>query len=304
MPCFYPVTGYLSRRENTAFDPASGTFKSNGKRSIVFDKSQGFEDRKMSVPCGTCKGCLLARATGWAVKATHESGLHLDNCFVTLTYSEDFLPSPPFVDTAAVQKFLKRLRRISPVRYLACGEYGSKTFRPHYHLLIFGWRPSDGIKLRQTEYGNVYFSETLQRLWSDPKSKRPFGLCEFGSVTPASAGYVARYTTKKIFETGEQGKEFLIASKNPPLGVPWLAKFYEQIYPADAVRFAGKTYRPPATYDRWLEANHPKLWKEVRRKRIAKATEPKTILENDSFRLPAREKAMLDRVKALKRETV
>jgi hypothetical protein len=299
------VTGYLARRENTAFDPSTGTFRPNGKRSIVFDKSQGFEDRKMSVPCGMCKGCLLARATGWAVKATHESGLHLDNSFVTLTYSEDFLPSPPFVQVEAVQKFLKRLRRkFGPVRYLTCGEYGSKTHRPHYHLLLFGYRPDDGVLLRTTQYGNVFLSQSLQDLWSDPKTKKPFGLCEFGSVTPASAGYVARYTTKKIFERGEQGEEFLIASKCPPLGVPWLEKFYHQIYPGDAVRFAGKTYRPPATYDAWLEKNHPQLWKDVRLKRIAKATEPETLKDNDSFRLPAKEKAMIDRVRALKRETL
>lgn len=305
MPCFYPVTGYYSRRENR--DPITG--QPNGKRSLVFDKAQGFADRPVSVACGVCQGCLLARAASWAVKATHESGLHAENSFLTLTYDQDNLPDPPLVSVFEVQLFLKRLRqhvkreakkkllKPSKVRYLACGEYGSKTYRPHYHLLIFGWRPSDGIEIRNSKYGAVFYSETLRKLW-------PQGLSEFGSVTPASAGYVARYTTKKIFERDEQGSEFLLSSRQPALGIPWLKLHYKEIYNNDQVSFAGKTYRPPETYDKWLERNDPDLWHKVRVERACQREKPELLLENDSFRLPAREKALIDRIRSLTREGI
>jgi len=61
--------------------------------------------------------------------------------FVTLTYSEEFLPSDGSVSVREMQLYLKRLRRgMVPrrLRYFVVGEYGDVTQRPHYHLLVFG----------------------------------------------------------------------------------------------------------------------------------------------------------------------
>jgi hypothetical protein len=73
----------------------------------------------------------------------HESEFHDDLCFVTLTY--DYCKRDPVLSKSDLQKFLKRLRINSvragfkvKIRYFGAGEYGSKTWRPHYHLILFG----------------------------------------------------------------------------------------------------------------------------------------------------------------------
>lgn len=284
MACFYPITGWRAAARSE-----------NGKRPIVFDIKLAYTDMPMKIPCGKCTGCYLARASSWAVRATHESGLHNENIFLTLTYDDDHLPDPPLVSKDAMQKFLKRLRkRVGTVRYLLCGEYGSKTFRPHYHLLIFGYRPDDAVVFADRPTGRVFTSATISKIWTQ-------GLHEFGSVSPASAGYVARYTTKKRFESHEEGSEFLLSSRQPPLGIPWLEKHYQEFYPSDSVVLGGKKYRPPIAYDRWLEITHPELHKEVISQRHVKANDPKTLNENNLQRLWAREGALLDRIRGLSR---
>lgn len=48
-------------------------------------------------------------------------------------------PYLPTLSKTDVQKFLKRLRKNygKKVRYFICGEYGPKSFKPHYHILFF-----------------------------------------------------------------------------------------------------------------------------------------------------------------------
>lgn len=304
MPCYTPLNGYRARRTN--LEIVDGVARSNGKRSVVFRRSEGFADQPISVPCGKCDGCRLAKAAQWACRAVHEFGCHDESIFLTLTFAPGYLPDPPVVAKRDVQLFLKRLRRrYSPpavydengfnttgIRYLACGEYGSLTFRPHYHLLIFGWRPDDAVHVTTRPTGSVYHSDKIAKLWK-------VGSHEFGAVSPASAGYVARYTTKKIFEPGELGEEFLLQSRVPPLGVPWLEKHYREIYPADRVVLGGKFYRPPVAYDRWLEARHPDLYRAVKASRKDFAVE--NVLDNDSFRLPVKEAVLKSRIQGLKR---
>ncbi len=74
---------------------------------------------------------------------------------MTLTYDDEHLPINDYVDSDGVihgkptlrkrdvQLFLKRLRKNykydNHIKYFCCGEYGGKTFRPHYHLIIFGF---------------------------------------------------------------------------------------------------------------------------------------------------------------------
>ena len=80
-----------------------------------------------------------------------------------------------------IQDFLKRLRyhekgyqswenpknnKIeNPIRYLACGEYGTKGGRPHYHMALFNWKPNDLKPYKQNHNGDMLFtSHTLQQL--------------------------------------------------------------------------------------------------------------------------------------------
>ncbi|MFN7611381.1 MAG: hypothetical protein ACK5QX_10675, partial [bacterium] len=120
MPCYFPLQGWRS---------ASGP-------GVTFNQRKGYVDKPVQVPCGRCIGCRLARASQWATRIAHEASLHEANSFLTLTYSNEHLPADLSVDVIALQKFMKRLRKAlypAPVRFVACGEYGENTLRPHYH---------------------------------------------------------------------------------------------------------------------------------------------------------------------------
>ena len=189
MPCYKPLRGYRSN-----------TKTQTGKRSIVFNPRHGFIDQPQDVPCGQCIGCRLERSRQWAIRIVHESQMHEQSYFLTLTYNNEFLPKTGSLQKADVQLFMKRLRKKfgKGIRYYYCGEYGEKFHRPHYHLIIFGCEFPDKI-LWKIERGNrLWISEDLNKLWKK-------GYCSIGMVTFESAAYVARYVTKKI--TGKQANQ-------------------------------------------------------------------------------------------------
>lgn len=111
---------------------------------------------KRMVPCGKCARCRQNRRMGWFVRLREEMMNHLDNHWLTLTYSNDNLPTNG-VQKRDVQLWLKRVRKkIQPVKikYYLVGEYGTKTSRPHYHVCIFGttYQSIEGI----WDKGNAY----------------------------------------------------------------------------------------------------------------------------------------------------
>ena len=216
MPCHNPVLGYRSRVPN-----------SNGKRSIVFTKNEGFEDLSVLLPCGQCIGCKLDRSLDWATRIVHEASLHPKSSFVTLTYEDRHLPPNGTLVKKHVQDFLKRLRFFSdhPLRYYLCGEYGTESGRPHYHICLFGEDFShDRKKWKTTREGFVYYnSPSLSDRW-------PFGHAVIADLNFETAAYTARYVTKKI--TGEKADahyegripEFSLMSRRPGVGDGWAQK--------------------------------------------------------------------------------
>ena len=140
MPCYHPLQAEFRLL-------ASGK-KELHFRSYTAERAQkAFElgvphdySNIVKLPCGRCMGCRLERARQWAMRCVHESFLYEKNCFLTLTYADDHLPSDGSVNRRVLQLFLKRLRRAYPdavIRYFGCGEYGEELGRPHYHLCIF-----------------------------------------------------------------------------------------------------------------------------------------------------------------------
>ena len=93
------------------------------------------------VGCGKCVMCRIAKRREWTLRLIHESVYWEDSVFLTLTYSDDYLPKNGSLDKRQLQLFIKRLRKSlngRSIKYFACGEYGDNTERPHYHLIIFG----------------------------------------------------------------------------------------------------------------------------------------------------------------------
>lgn len=272
MTCYHPIRAWRSLNGRQA----------NGKWRLVFSKQNGYEDLPVEVPCGQCIGCRLERSRQWAMRCVMEAQMHKDNCFVTLTYRDADLPADGSVSVRAAQLFMKRVRKEfsdQKVRFFLCGEYGTKNFRPHYHLLLFGVSFTDA-RVWSRKNGNIlYRSPTLERLW-------PYGFSTIGNVTFDSAAYCARYILKKVTgkdtreHYGDRSPEFVTMSRRPGLGAEWYARYKSDVYPGDTVVLRdGVKMRPPKYFDKLYEESGGDLskLKLKRAKAIGKTLEDKTL---------------------------
>ncbi len=267
MACYSPLRAYRSRHVV------------DGKRALVFSVREGFSDMEVMLPCGQCIGCRVEKSRQWAMRCVHEASMHDDNCFVTLTYSDEFLPALGSLDKQAFALFMKRLRkRYEPqrIRFYSCGEYGEESGRPHYHALLFGFDFPDKVFLRKRGEHTCWRSASLERLW-------PFGLSELGSVSFDSAAYVARYIVKKVtgeladahyervdLSTGEVGqleREYATMSRRPGIGRSWIDRFKGEVYRDDSVIVSGKRCKPVRYYDDVMAKDEPELVARLKRKR-------------------------------------
>lgn len=136
----------------------------------------------------------------WTHRIMLETLCHSDNAFVTLTYAEEKLPAGGSLMPKHLQDWLKRLRKqVSPsrIRYYGVGEYGEQSYRPHYHVALFGFptcrhgrsdymRP--GGKVRDSCCAQC---DLVRDTWG-------FGSVDLGTLTVESAQYVCGYVTKKM----------------------------------------------------------------------------------------------------------
>lgn len=176
-------------------------------------------------PCGQCMPCRFNKRRLWTHRLMLEAGCHVDSTFVTLTYSDDYLPSGSTLVKEHVQKWLKRLReQVAParLRYYAVGEYGDRGGRPHYHAALFGFPScSHGQTLNPgraddcCEWCNIVF-----RSWG-------MGSIKLGTLEVSSAQYICGYVTKKLTNAnddvvrsylGSRSPEFAIMSNRPGIG--------------------------------------------------------------------------------------
>lgn len=247
-------------------------------------------------------GCRLSRSQDWATRIHHEAQLHERSSFVTLTFRDADLPADYSVSVRDVQLFMKRLRKsVHAVRYFACGEYGDRNGRPHYHLIIFGHDFPDRVPWRRTGSGFVIDrSASLERLW-------PHGHCEVGTVTHQSAAYVARYCTKKV--TGDLAAEhytrvhpmtgqvvqvkpeFIVMSSRPGIGAAWFDEFAGDAFPSDFVVVDGRRSPVPKYYAKKL-AEREALKVKTKRKENARLhadnnTDTRLLTRDESSRLKA-----------------
>lgn len=257
-------------------------------------------DTAQIVPCGKCLQCRVNYAQTWATRITVESQYHKHSYFLTLTYKEEEVP---VINTITgelyrqvrdpvdyvngkmyermtilkkdMQDFIKRLRDQAKrkdymdegeksIRLFYCGEYGPKTFRPHYHGIFMGFQIPD-LKMipGSGKGGNVYFrSEWLESVWKH-------GAVIIGDASFQSAQYVARYAIKKQIDAGEiisenTGEtlkelyqkagiqpEFINMSKKPGLGSQYYQDHKEELYNGSGKIYLknGRIVGPPKYFD-------------------------------------------------------
>lgn len=139
--------------------------------------------KSFPVDCGRCYQCVKKRISQWSFRLRKEGDSSLSSFFVTLTYDTEHVPLTKAgymtLDPQDVTLWLKRLRKLhdkkkqpGKIKYFYVGEYGGKTMRPHYHIIIFNANRED-----------------IEATWTYGK---PF----YGTVTGASIGYSLKYICK------------------------------------------------------------------------------------------------------------
>lgn len=247
-------------------NPSSGWFSAvinpTGKRSVTFSAQDGLLDRPVDVPCGKCTGCKADQSLWWSIRAYHESQLHDANCFLTLTYDDEHLPSDGLVHKEDLQKFFKRLRHKYKVRYIACGEYGETTRRPHFHALIFG-QDFNHARYRVDIDDTQYTHTQLRDIWG--MGHVSIAPCSFASIM-----YVCGYVHKKI---GSDEDTYFCSSRRPNgIGHEWLNRYWDDLRRTGTCTIEGQEFAIPPRYLVWKEDQFKEV-KKLRKEYAVKAKE-------------------------------
>lgn len=263
----------------TCINPRLAYRKTNGQFTLAKIGDTAPIEKSTLVPCGQCMACRISHQRQWATRMVHESYMHSESCFITLTISDEHRNATHSVDQRDMQLFVKRLRKeLEPmkIRIFYCAEYGSNTLREHYHAIIFGYMPEDKKPFKKNKQGDMlYSSATLERLWKK-------GFVTIGEFNSTTADYCAKYVTKAYIGkdkenaynwTDENGEiiqrtpPFQRASNRPGLGADFYDKYKDQLYAHDQTVIDGKERSLPKAYDRKMRKENPELFEQVKRKR-------------------------------------
>lgn len=291
MPCFHPLPAWRGRRTNPA----------TGRRPVAFRLDDGFVDQPLELPCGRCAGCVQDRANEWALRCEHESKLWFSNYFLTFTYDDAHLPPGGSLCLSHLQDFWKRARHLWPgLRYFACGEYGEQFARPHYHALVFNWKPADLESRTRMDGERVFSSASTVKCWGH-------GNVQVDAFSPAAAAYVCNYVRKKSgvrpSDYGGRLPEFQVMSRRPGIGGIFARRSFNDFIPDGFVtRRGGARRRIPRFYDLTVEklgkdtlefTGSDKIGRMFRASKRNRAAAAAASTENSGSRLLAREKVVL-----------
>lgn len=200
----------------------------------IFVRSQG---HAYLVPCGKCCACLERKRQGWLLRAQYEMTNYRYAYFITLSYSDEFLPyeyftikknkhpvnpvstGEPVLCPYDLRLFFERFRIASKAKfaYFACGEYGSEknTHRPHFHICLFcdlDWNTTcQFVRLAWSYLRAETRFERYQRYkqsrlrgvhikrdsW-DMRNRVSIGRDQVRCLTYKRISYVSKYVTKQI----------------------------------------------------------------------------------------------------------
>lgn len=217
------------------------------------------KDRFVPVPCGKCPQCLKRRVASWSFRLEMESLLWNKQYFLTLTYDNEHVPITKngflTLEPRDLTLFFKKLRkRAGKIKYYLCGEYGTNTKRPHYHVILFAT--------------SSLFESDIESSWYQ-------GKVYYGKVEPASIRYTVQYYDKGIWSKShvrdDRYPEFSRMSQG--IGRNFLTpaqvtRFLENpqksfIYDVEGKKIAIPRYYKKRMYDYFgssnIIANHPSI---------------------------------------------
>lgn len=194
MQCLKPIT--ISYRDR--FESLRKNGMDTGKYEGVKKLHPDWSDKRIAeylypssriVPCGKCAACLSNRRTAWVSRLSYELYHSSNGHFFTLTFDDDHLvydikTRNPVALMDLASDFIVKIRskifrkQRSPLKYFVVSEYGPKTCRPHFHMLLFNL-PLD-VDLR-----------TIENLWYH-------GNIVVDHINGSRIGYVTKYCLAKI----------------------------------------------------------------------------------------------------------
>ncbi|WNK14477.1 MAG: replication initiator protein [Microvirus sp.] len=299
--------------------PLKAFWRSAARDAITFDVNKSATRISFGLPCGRCIGCKMERARQWGLRCLHEKKMWSHNQYVTLTYSDEFLPPGGSVSLRDVQLFMKRLRKAknscasNPVRFFLGAEYGELNRRPHYHALLFNCEFMDKVRIGQNARGEPLFSSgELSRLWSSDGGLTTLGFCSIGEVTFDSAVYCAKYALKKLnisensspeavaafaarYEVYDADgvvttrcPEFAVMSRRPGIGAGYYERYGAEVRAHDSIVVDGREVRPPRYYDSKSDVVDADGFARLKRKRKRMAVLARADNTPERLRVKAR----------------
>lgn len=287
MSCYYP--NMIAKKGSCTCFIGGLEAKLKGYKNgdIKVDEHTGEIIEYINVPCGQCIGCRLDQSRTWADRCVLEGIEHDENSnwFVTLTYDDFYVPRSEkntlTLKPDDLSGFMKRLRRYCSynyginenIRFYGCGEYGSLTMRPHYHLLLFGLNVDSGLPVAKNKFGDFFYKlDCINDTWK-------FGHNVVGRMTWQSAAYTARYCTKKWkgakkdeYKQLAIEPEFSRQSNRPGIGSAYFDKHYNDIYNNDRIVLQAKEgkkqiVRPPKYFDDKYRDINPDDYEKIKERR-------------------------------------
>lgn len=297
MSCKFPLKG-----EIVGFNEETGRNRiivSSIDQSKDLDENGDLLKKYIRIPCGKCASCRIDKSREWADRMMLELAENDGKAiFLTLTYNDNnldfteiedwayygYLPRYPYeryddvgnlyigakptLNVRDTQLFLKRLRKEfddKTIRFYLAGEYGPKSQRPHYHLIVFGLTLDDFPDRKEhgrNELGQIYYkSRKLQDIWKK-------GFCLFSEVSWKTCAYVARYCQKKLY--GDLG-DTVYESRKPPFSTmsrrPGIAGTYlgarNDIFDMAKLYVPGAEVNLPKYFLRILRLRYPAWYDKI-----------------------------------------
>lgn len=200
-------------------------------------KVKGSGNKYRIVPCAKCPKCKQRHVDGWVLRIMQQDKLHKKSVFLTLTYNNESVPitAKGFMSLQKqdFQKFVKRLRKrtgCKTIKYYACGEYGTNTWRPHYHAIMFDVSHED-----------------IAACWT-------LGNIDVRQVNSNTIAYTLKYVSKEarvpLHANDDRKPEFSLMSKNMGLNYlsPQMVKWHKENEASYVVLEGGYTKSLPRYY--------------------------------------------------------
>lgn len=236
------------------------------------------------VPCGKCFACQSNRRKDFFMRVKYELLHSLYSLTLTLTYDDEHISSPiPYwptddplykidhepdyyyhpIDLDHVQRFFKRLRKAGyKFRYFGVGEYGSRSARPHYHIIVFFNEVFDWRKFKLDVFNQWFYGSQIV----------------IDETNDDCIGYTLKYCLKPYTSTDPNPK--LFCSKKPFIGAGYLSSatsdyLYRHDYDGVINTQAGKMRLPRIYRDKLFSSVFDELQRDIQTASLTEFVEKK-----------------------------